>query len=408
MDESSFPLLETKNYAVILTGKGERAVRSEHPWVFESSIAKLDENAKAGDKAIIYDKRKNKFLALGLIDPHSPIRLKMLAFKKSMNIDQAFFISKFEDALAIRKPLLETDTNSFRLIYGENDKLPGLIVDIYADVAVVKLYSHIWFPYLLWIVQAIKEVSKAKTLVLRLSRALQKNAVHPELKDGSILYGKLEDETIVFREHGILFSANVIHGHKTGYFLDHRENRRKVGILSDKSKNVLDVFSYAGGFSIHALVGGAKTVTSVDISKQALKLAEGNAALNGTFNNHITLAGDAFNIMQNLAKDGKKYELIVVDPPSFAKAASEVETAIKSYERLTRLAIKLAARNATLVLASCSSRVTAEMYDEIIEQQFNRQNRKYRILERSRHDVDHPVTFKEGAYLKCIYIQMEV
>ncbi len=401
-----------KNHAVKLNAKGEKALRSEHPWIFESSIVKLNEEASAGDKAIIYAKKSNKFLGLGLIDPYSPIRIKMLLFKKSVPIDQAWFIDCFEKAYKRRKSLLETDTNSYRLIFGENDGFPGLIIDIYAEVAVIKLYSHVWYPYLTWIQKATLNQSNVEVIVLRLSRNLQKNNALESQQDGQVLYGELKNETVIFREHGILFSANVIQGHKTGYFLDHRENRRKVGGLSKTSKRhpsvrVLDVFSYAGGFSIHALTGGASSVTSVDISKQALELARFNAALNGDFDNHETLAGDAFAIMKKLINEGKKYELVVVDPPSFAKQASEVDTAIRSYERLTRLAIQLTARNGMMVLASCSSRIEMESFEMLVAQQLDRQHRSYQITERTQHDVDHPIGFKEGAYLKCLYILLD-
>src|SRR5690606_21539908 len=184
------------------------------------------------------------------------------------------------------------NTNSYRLVFGENDGFPGFITDVYAEVMVVKLYSAIWFPYLQDILELLIEVSGCKTVVLRLSRNLQAQNYF-DLKDGMVLYGTLKNEEVVFVEHGVLFTANVIKGHKTGYFLDHRENRRRVGELA-KNKTVLDVFSYAGGFSVHALAGGAEGVTSVDISKQALELATSNAALNGFVDNHYTLAGDAF------------------------------------------------------------------------------------------------------------------
>ncbi len=160
---------------------------------------------------------------------------------------------------------MQTATNSYRLIFGENDGLPGLIVDVYADVAVVQLHYPIWIPYLEIVLESIVSVIKPSSIVIRLNRLMQSIKNNP-FEDGQVVYGSLANEVVVFNEHGIQFSANVIKGHKTGYFLDHRENRKRVGELS-KNKTVLDVFAYAGGFSVHALVGGAKMVTSVDISK---------------------------------------------------------------------------------------------------------------------------------------------
>ena len=405
MLNTSFPLKEPSNHAVKLTAQGEKAVRTEHPWIFENSIEKIPEDIQAGDKAIIYDRKKNKFLGLGLIDPHSPIRIKMLAYKKSQTINKEWFQARIQQAYNIRLPLFETDTNSYRLIFGENDGMPGLIIDIYAEVAVMKIYSHIWYPYLHLFVELILEITGCDTLVLRLSRALQKNDQQSGLKDGQVLIGELPDETIIFREHGVLFSANVIHGHKTGYFLDHRNNRKKVGAFA-QNKSVIDIFSYAGGFSVHALVGGASEVTSVDISKQALELAKFNAKLNGQFDNHTILAGDAFEIMNKLAKSGETYDIVVVDPPSFAKRASEVDIALKTYGRLTRLAIRLSGPKSMLVLASCSSRVSQEVFEDLIYDELQKSKKRFRIVEKTAHDIDHPITFPEGAYLKTVYVQM--
>jgi 23S rRNA (cytosine1962-C5)-methyltransferase len=222
----------------------------------------------------------------------------------------------------------------------------------------------------------------------------------------------LENKVVVFREYGVLFSAHLIKGHKTGYFLDHRDNRRKVGAYA-QNKRVLDVFSYAGGFSVHALAGGANSVTSVDISKQALALAKENATLNGNFKNHDCMAGDAFEIMNRLVKEKKKFDLIVVDPPSFAKRSDEIPSAVNSYNRLISLALKLASKKAILVMASCTSRINSDEFFDIMESAVQKAKRashtgitSYEILEKTFHDIDHPIGFPEGAYLKTIYFQL--
>ena len=171
----------------------------------------------------------------------------------------------------------------------KNDGFPGLIADVYHKVIVIKLYSSIWYPYLQKITEHLLTVSDAMTAVLRLSRSLQQLKDYYNIEDGQVIYGTLTDANIPFIEHGVHFLANVVKGHKTGYFLDHRENRKQVGLLS-KNKKVLDVFSYAGGFSVHALANQAKEVTSIDISKQALRLAVQNGKLNNFTGNHKTLA----------------------------------------------------------------------------------------------------------------------
>lgn len=337
-----------------------------------------------------------------MYDLDSPIRIKLLQFKKSRAIDAAWFKEKVAEAFTKRAALLKTDTNSFRLIYGENDGFPGVICDVYDECAVLKLYSGAWFPYMKHLVEAILACVDLKCIVLRLSRNTAALKETFGFKNGDVIFGVLENEEVVFKEHGINFSANLIHGHKTGYFLDHRHNRKRVGELA-QGKEVLDVFAYAGGFSVHALCGGANRVVSLDISAQALEMAKKNANLNGNFPQHELLVGDAFEQLSALKKNKQTFDIVVVDPPSFAKKASEVAGAIKAYERLLALAYPLVRKGGILVFASCSSRLGSEDFFELVEQGLKRQGLDYSIFKTSFHDVDHPISFPEGAYLKCIY-----
>lgn len=398
--------IEIKRLAVKLKPSAEKMAKRQHPWVFSESIIKQNAEGEAGDLVIIYDNKKNAFLACGLYDPYSPIRIKLIQFGKSAQINEDWFVNKITLAFEKRKALLETDTNSYRLLFGENDNLPGFIADIYDNVLVIKLYSHIWLPYLNWIVKHLISITKCETVVLRLSRSLQTKGNLYGLKDGKVIYGTLESEVVIFKEHGVLFSANVIHGHKTGYFLDHRHNRKRVGELAD-DKTVLDVFSYAGGFSVHALKGGAKKVTSLDISKQALDMAKENAKLNTHIGEHIVIVADAFEGLQTLINEKKQFDIVVIDPPSFAKRESEILKAKNSYIRLAKLGAKLVARKGILILASCSSRVMAEDFFEISEDSILSSGRTFEILEKTYHDIDHPIVFPEGAYLKCGYYTLD-
>lgn len=402
----SFPNIPTKKIAVKLKPSAEVLVKKGHPWVFENSIVKQNKEGNTGDLVIIFDNRKNQFLAVGFYDPNSPIRIKILQANKPATINAEWFAAKVQEAYNKRSPLLETDTNSYRLIYGENDHLPSLVADVYDSVLVVKLYASYWFYYLKDMLPALQQISKAKTTVLRLSRNVQKEGNAFGFTDGQIIDGELDNEVIIFKEHGVKFSANVIRGHKTGYFLDHRANRKKVGELS-KNKTVLDVFSYAGGFSVHALVGGAKQVTSLDISAPALEIAKSNAKLNTYSGTHNIIVGDAFEELNHLAKAKQKFDIVVIDPPSFAKSAAEIGRAITSYKKLTQLGLQLVNKKGLLVLASCSSRVTSEIFFDLVEETLLRNNAKYKILEQTLHDIDHPIGFKEGAYLKCIYVRID-
>ncbi len=393
-----------KRLAVKLNTKGEQFVLKGHPWVFSNSITKINDDAKTGDLAIIFSKNKNRVVGLGLYDANSPIRIKMLhSGIEKVDINTGFFQKKIKEAFKKRESLLETNTNSYRLIFGENDGFPGLIADVYASVLVVKIYSEIWLPYLEPIFESLQQTSNAETVVIRLSRNLENSKSH-QLKNGDVVYGTLENEVVRFVEHGVNFSANVIKGHKTGYFLDHRANRKQVGEWS-KGKTVLDVFSYAGGFSVHALANGAKEVTSLDISKQALEIAVQNGKLNAYSGIHKTIAGDAFEELKQLIKNRVTYDVVVIDPPSFAKQASEIELAKKKYAQLADLGSQLTAKNGLLVLASCSSRVVAQTFFDINSQVLSSKNIKYSIKLKTQHDIDHPVGFQEGAYLKSGYYQ---
>lgn len=399
------PNITTHKIAIKLKPTTETLVKKGHPWVFENSIIKQNKEGKAGDLAVIFDNKKNKFLACGFYDPHSPIRIKILQTYKPVTINSEWFAKKINDAFQKRVPLLQTNTNSYRLIFGENDNLPSIVADVYDNVLVVKLYASFWFYHLKNILPALIKISKASTTILRLSRNVQKEKNEFNFSDGQILDGELKSEVVVFKEHGINFSANVIHGHKTGYFLDHRANRKKVGEMA-KGKTVLDVFSYAGGFSVHALVGGATAVTSLDISIPALEIAKNNAQLNQFRGKHYTIAGDAFEELNKLAKTNTKFDIVILDPPSFAKSAGEVDKALAGYKKLTYLGIKLVQNKGTLVLASCSSRVTSEMFFDLVEEILKKNNVNYSITGKTLHDLDHPIGFKEGAYLKCIYVQI--
>ena len=394
-----------KRIAIKLKPATERMVKKGHPWVFDKGIIKQSEKGQSGDLAIIFDTKKNKFLACGLYDPNSPIRIKVLQVHESATIDSEWFKQKVQKAYNIRKPLIAGNTNSYRLIHGENDGLPSCVVDIYDKVLVIKLYSAIWFPYLDEILPHLLNISQCETAVLRLSRSVQSLQNNEKYKDGQILVGELANEEVLFKEHGLLFSANVIKGHKTGYFLDHRHNRRKVGEMA-KGKTVLDLFSYAGGFSVHALAKGAKAVTSLDVSAQALELAKKNVALNPHNGFHTTMAMDVFDGLNLLLRKKEYFDIVIIDPPSFAKKASEIEKAKESYKRLVNSGAKLVRKGGTLVMASCSSRILATEFFELVQEVLESQPKRVKLFFKTDHDIDHPVNFTEGAYLKCGYYKI--
>lgn len=399
--------MQQQTIAVKLKPTAERHIKKGHPWVFDDAIVKQNKEPKTGDLAILFDSQKNQFLAIGLYDLESPIRIKIIQANQPTKINQELIQNRLETALRIRKPLLKQDVTGYRLINGENDGFPTLVADVYGDVVVVKLYSLIWMHYFDVIIDEINTQLSPQSIVLRCSRNIEEPLKERfDLEDGEILRGSLDYPEVVFKEYGVLFQANVLEGHKTGYFLDHRENRHQVGQLA-KGKTVLDVFSYAGGFSVHALANGASSVTSVDVSKQALELALQNGKLNKSKGKHQTIAGDAFEVLSDLGKRNMVYDIVVVDPPSFAKQKNEIEGALYSYKRLVELACQLVKSGGVFVMASCSSRVKSDAFFEAVEQQLKKSGARYQTIQKTEHAIDHPTTFEEGKYLKCGFYSLQ-
>ena len=410
MDLSHLPTPSQSNIAIHVTPAAERSLRAGHPWLFENSIEKQNREGQAGDIAVIFDK-KRRFLAVGLYDPDSPIRVKILHHKTSVTIGRNFFTERLQAAANIRAHLPAQGTTGYRLVHGENDSLPGLVIDRYGDVLVLKLYSAAWFAHLQDVLATLADVHPAQTIVLRLSRTVQESETYG-LTDGMVIQGELSTSQVTFTENHLHFVADVIHGHKTGFFFDQRENRQRVMGLSS-GKNVLDVFSYNGGFSLYAAAGGANSVLSVDISEPALRDARQLFELNA--NNpqvaqcqHEILAADAFAAMQQLVADGQQFELVVVDPPSFANKESQRDDALRAYRKLTELALPLVTKGGTLVIASCSSRIMPDEFFASVKNAAVRNRYNLQEIEHTSHSVDHPLreSFPEGRYLKCLYAQV--
>jgi 23S rRNA (cytosine1962-C5)-methyltransferase len=398
----SLPWPSQRRISISLVPKGERAIKRGHPWVFAASVKRQSHQGVAGDMAVVYDSR-DRFLAVGLYDPEGPIRVRVLASGQPTTIDAAWFRERLSRALELRSGLEQEDTDGYRLVHGENDGFPGLVIDRYAGVYVAKVYSAAWFPWLQMVDEALSQVCSPDNVVLRLARTVQQGETWG-LEDGCALHRGEIETPVLFRENGLFFGADPFKGHKTGFFLDQRDNRLKVEGLS-KGRDVLNVFSYSGGFSLYAARGGASSVTSIDSSGPALRAAEDNFALNPQFSacRHQTCRGDAFALMGEMAKEGKRFGVVVVDPPAFAKRAVEVPQALKAYTRLARLALKLLAPGGDLVMASCSSRVGADEFFDTVMQAATQQDRPLQVVDKTYHAVDHPITFSDGAYLKCLY-----
>jgi 23S rRNA (cytosine1962-C5)-methyltransferase len=407
---SHVPEPTARRIAIHVTPAAERAIRQGHPWVFDQAIRRQSCEGRPGDLAVIFD-RQRRFLAVGLYDPCSSIRVRILQRGEPAVIGQDWFQARLMEAAQLRTPLQEEGhTTGCRLVHGENDGLPGLVVDRYDQMLVLKLYTPAWLVHLREVLSALADVVPAERLVLRLGRTVQVRSEHLHgLSDGLVLFGPELDGPVVFREHGLRFEADPVHGQKTGFFLDQRENRARVEKLA-RGKTVLNVFSYTGGFSVYAARGGARAVVSIDVSRPALAAVARNFALNcdhpdvaAVAATHEALAEDAFEALARLGSDGRRFDLVIVDPPAFAKKQAEVERALSAYERLTHLGLGVLQPGGTLVMASCSSRVGADEFFTTVHRAAERAGRPLREIERTGHPLDHPIGFKEGAYLKCFF-----
>ncbi|MFN2198721.1 MAG: class I SAM-dependent rRNA methyltransferase [Anaerolineales bacterium] len=402
-----------RRIAVGVSAQAEKALHRGHPWVFERSIVRQSRTGAAGDLAVVFDHQR-KFLAVGLYDPGDIIRVRVLQHRQPASIDRTWFEQKIAAAFELRRPLWEAPlaklTNGYRLVHGEGDGLPGLVIDKYAGTFVIKLYSLAWMAHLKPVCQALLSILPAERLVLRLSRKLLDQ---PEklfgLRDGEVIAGTALQAPLVFQENGLYFEADPVYGHKTGFYFDQRENRARLEQFAS-GKSVLNLFAYTGGFSVYAARGGARHILSVDISQPALEAALRNMAYNQHLPQvasagHEIVAADVFDFLTQAATAGRRFDLVIVDPPAFAHNQRQVAAALAAYAQLTRLSLRVLQPGGVLVQASCSSRVGAAPFFETVRQAAESEGRPLHEIERTGHACDHPIAFKEGAYLKCLFAQ---
>jgi 23S rRNA (cytosine1962-C5)-methyltransferase len=419
------PTVGDRRLAVRTTRDALRQLRGGSPWLYDGSITSVSRDGAPGDLAVVFDDRR-KFAAIGLWDPTSPIRVKVLDRGSPVTIDRSFWRERLAAALDRRAALATApavddgdahadaarralDTDAYRWVHGENDGLPGLVVDRYAATLVVKLYTPAWFPHLADVVAVLGELARPERIVLRLGRGVARGETFG-LADGDTIVGDPPSGPVRFVERGLSLEADVVRGQKTGHFLDQRDNRALVRSMAEGA-DVLDVFASTGGFSVSAAAGGARSVHLVDQSAPALATAERNLAHNRRLPEvrrcavHTTV-GDAFEVMEQLAGRAERFDLVIVDPPSFASNQAAVPRALAAYARLTRLAVRLVARGGTLVQASCSSRVGADEFVDTVVTAAGQAGVDVHLVRRTGHAVDHPIGFEHGEYLKAVHLSV--
>lgn len=378
-----------------------RHIRAGHPWVFKKALEETP-RVPAGSVVDVVD--GGKFAGRGYFDPFSAIAVRILTLEPGELIDQAFFERRVRQAYESRLQLLDlSDTDAHRLLHGEGDLLPGVVVDLYAGWAVMKLYSAGLTPHRAMIVEALRRVvPQLKGVVGRDEVGRDDADVDDEKGQGRMLEGEEAPQPLTITERGAKFLVDVYAGQKTGFFLDQRENRHLLRRVS-KGRSVLNCFSFSGGFSVNAALGGASLVFSVDQDADAIALARENFTRNGLdASKHDFLAADAFELLESFKRERRQFDVIILDPPAFAKSQKAVEAAIAGYASLNRQALAVLKPGGLLCTSSCSARVTPEAFLGAVREGAFNAGVDLTLVEERYQPPDHPVRlqFPEGRYLK--------
>jgi 23S rRNA (cytosine1962-C5)-methyltransferase len=390
---------------VILNKKRKKRLEAGHPWVFANEIDRMEGEAQPGD-IVTVQQNNGKFLARGYYNPRSQIAVRVMSYHPTEEIDQEFFTRRIRQAWAYRRRFVE-DTNACRLVYGEADFLPGLIVDKFGDVLVIQVLSLGMDVRKPLVLEALKTVFEPKAIYERSDVGVRE--LEGLEQTTGLLYGEL-DGLVEIRENGLKMLVDVIGGQKTGYFFDQRENRSairdlvKTGADGAVGASVLECFSHTGSFTVHAAAFGAKKITCLDISEHAIDTAIRNVDLNG-FEDKADfefVVADAFEQLRTWEKDGRKWDVVILDPPAFAKSRNAVEGAIRGYKEINLRGLKLVKERGFLVTASCSYHMHPEMFLETIADAAFDARKILRLVEFRTAGRDHPKLhgMDENNYLK--------
>ncbi|WP_297867882.1 class I SAM-dependent rRNA methyltransferase [uncultured Flavobacterium sp.] len=383
---------------VILKSGKEKSIQRRHPWIFSGAVYGVSREINDGEMVDVVDS-KNNHLGTGYFSNKGSIVVRILTFGDE-TFSENFWTEKLQSAWNLRLKLLDLEvTNAFRVIHGEGDGIPGLIIDYYDKNWVIQAHSTGIFLQMEQIAEAIKSnfSEYCETIYCKSSGTL------PNTGTDYFLFGNKVEA--VAKENSILFSVNWVEGQKTGFFLDQRENRKLLGEFS-KGKKVLNTFCYTGGFSLYAMSAGAELVTSVDISQKAVDLAASNMELNFPNANHKAIADDVFNFMK---ENHQIYDVIVLDPPAFAKSIKSKHTATQAYKRLNIAGLKALAPNGILFTFSCSQVIDDVLFYNTVAAAAIETGRNIRVLHKLDQGPDHPTNIyhPEGHYLKGLVLFVE-
>jgi 23S rRNA (cytosine1962-C5)-methyltransferase len=385
----------------------EKSLLRKHPWVFSGAVAEVT-GAPVNGATVRVISAKGKFLGWAAYSRYSQISARLWSWDERQLVGEAFFRKQLSAAIAARDKLgLKNDCNALRLVHGESDGLPGLVVDRYGEILVVQSLSSGVEYWKEMLVDLLLELSEAVDIYERSDvdvRRLEGLEEH-----SGLLRGQAPDGPLQINENLLQFWVDIQTGHKTGFYLDQRNNRARVRSLAT-GREVLDCFCYTGGFGINALAGGAVSVLAVDSSAEALQGAKENLALNGLVQeNYAQIQGDVFQVLRSLRDQRRSFDMLILDPPKFAPTAAQAQQAARGYKDINLLAFKLLRPGGLLVTFSCSGGVEAALFQKIVAGAALDAGVDAAIIEQLHQAPDHPIglNFPEGAYLKGLICQVK-
>jgi 23S rRNA (cytosine1962-C5)-methyltransferase len=378
-----------------------RTIKRGHSWVYHNALRELPKVA-AGTSAILIDNRGGKEIARGFYDPDGSIALRICSTRSDEHLNDQWAERRMSRALNLRQLLFDEKTTGYRLFNGEGDGLPGLVCDIYSRSAVLKLDGIAAENF--WEINGICEWLNAN---IGIGSVFLKRKGRQE--EAEAIYGKIPAQPVPFLENGIKFTADLIMGQKTGFYFDQRDNRARMKNLA-VGKKVLNTFGYTGGFSVYAGLGNAIHVATVDLAKPALAAAEKHWVLNNLDpDKHETIAADVFEFLDYSVKDNMLWDLVILDPPSFAPSESALPQALNAYQKMVFLAAKTTQANGLLAVSSCSSHVTQAQFIKSCEEGISKTRRRATIIGIHGLPADHPtpLVMSELRYLKFLLMQLD-
>ncbi|EIV8467299.1 class I SAM-dependent methyltransferase [Vibrio vulnificus] len=387
--------------AIYLVKGREKSVVRRHPWIFSRGIDRVEGNPQLGETVDVYG-HDGKWLAKAAYSPESQIRARVWSFEKQ-DINKAFFVKRIQDAQLLREDVIERDgLTGYRLIAAESDGMPGVTIDRYQNFFVCQLLSAGAEHQKQNIVDALIEVFPDCNVYERSDVSVRKKEGLQETT--GVLHGEMPPKSVVIEENGVKISVDIVGGHKTGFYLDQRDSRQQA-MKYVKDKEVLNCFSYTGGFGLYALKGGAKRVINADVSQPALDTAKFNAELNAfdiSKKRAVFLNADVFKLLREYRDQGTKFDVVIMDPPKFAESKAQLNGACRGYKDINMLAMQILNPGGTLLTYSCSGLMDQVLFQKIIADAAVDAGRSVKFVERFEQAADHPIdtAYPEGFYLK--------